>query len=88
MDEKREDIEENNSEKIESNLEDNKSNEIENAEKLNDSSEDKKEQDIEGPSGEQDSLFREKKDDSPQDDKDIDDSGCWLQRIRRLRTCV
>ena len=31
MDEKREDVEENNSEKIESNLEDNKSNEIGNA---------------------------------------------------------
>ena len=72
MDEKREDIEENNSEKLESNLEENKSNEIENTEKLNDSSEDKKEQDIEGPSGEQDSLFSEKKDDSPQDNKDIE----------------
>ncbi|HJO14831.1 MAG TPA: hypothetical protein QGG70_02165 [Candidatus Pacearchaeota archaeon] len=72
MDENREDIEENNSEKIESNLEDNKSNEIENTEKLNDGSEDKKEQDIEGPSGEQDSLFIEKKDDSPQDNKDIE----------------
>ena len=72
MDENREDIEENNSEKIESNLEDNKSNEIENAEKLNDSSKDKNEQDIEGPSGEQDSLFSEKKDDSPQNNKDIE----------------
>ena len=72
MDENREDIEENNSEKIESNLEENKSNEIENTEKLNDSSEDKKEQDIEGPSGEQDSLFSEKKEASPQDNKDIE----------------
>ena len=65
MDEKREDIEENNFKKLESN-------EIENTEKLNDHSEDKKEQDIEGPSGEQDSLFSEKKDDSPQDNQDIE----------------
>ncbi len=65
MDEKREDIEENNFKKLESN-------EIEDTEKLNNPSEDKKEQDIEGSSGEQDSLFSEKKDDSPQDNKDIE----------------
>lgn len=65
MDEKRENIEENNFKKLESN-------DIEDTEKLNDHSEDKKEQDIEGPSGEQDSLFSEKKDDSPQDNQDIE----------------
>ena len=56
MDEKRENIEENNFKKLESN-------EIEDTEKLNDHSEDKKEQD---------SLFSEKKDDSPQDNQDIE----------------
>ena len=65
MDEKRENIEENNFKKLESN-------DIEDTEKLNNPSEDKKEQDIEGPSGEQDSLFSEKKDDSPQDNQDIE----------------